>query len=170
MYKRQGVGRGMPGYISKESIYLLEASNWIFRPLVAEGDMIDISGYYIAPDYLTMVVPGRLVDVETIDENKKWIFEYSSHTADIGAFASKYEKAQIEVDNVAVEFYYTSRHEEYVDNMKIVDHIKSMMEYYTQNIGEYYSKDYPLKIVEVSIYKRGGHSSENVITLSLIHI
>lgn len=163
---KNGVGRGMPGYISKESIYLLEASNWIFRPLVAEGDMIDISGYYIAPDYLTMVVPGRLVDVETIDENKKWIFEYSSHTADIGAFAAKYEKAQIEVNNVAVEFYYTPKHEEYVDNMKIVDHIKSMMEYYTQNIGEYYSKDYPLKIVEVSIYKRGGHSSENVITFA----
>ena len=163
---KNGVGRGMPGYISKDSIYLLESSDWIFNPLVAEGDMIDISGYYIAPDYLTMVVPGKLIDVETIDNNKKWIFEYKSHTADIGAFAAKYKKTQIDVEDMTVEFYYTPKHEEYVNNMKIVEHIKSMMEYYTQNIGEYYSKDYPLKIVEVSIYKRGGHSSENVITFA----
>ncbi len=163
---KNGVGRAMPGYISKESIYLLEASNWIFRPLVVEGDMIGISGYYIAPDYLTMVVPGRLIDVETIDGNKKWIFEYKSHTADIGAFAAKYKKVQIDAPNMTVEFYYTPKHEEYVDNMKIVEHIKGMMEYYIQNIGEYYSKEYPLKIAEVSIYKRGGHSSENVITFA----
>ena len=165
-YDKNGVGSGMPGYISKDSIYLLEASNWIFRPLVVEGDIIDISGYYMAPDYLTMVVPGKLVEVETIDGNKKWIFEYKSHTADIGAFAAKYKKVQIDVLNMAVEFYYTPKHEEYVDNMQIVEHIKDMMEYYTQNIGKYYSKEYPLKIAEVSIYKRGGHSSENVITFS----
>ena len=30
---KNGVGVGMPGYISKNSIYLLEVSNWIFRPL-----------------------------------------------------------------------------------------------------------------------------------------
>ncbi len=163
---KNSVGSGVPGYISKDSIYLLEASNWIFRPLVIEGDIIDISGYYIAPDYLTMVVPGRLVEVETIDGNKKWTFEYKSHTADIGAFAAKYKKTQIDVQNMVVEFYYTPKHEEYVENMQIVERIKAMMEYYTQNIGKYYSNEYPLKIAEVSIYKRGGHSSENVITFS----
>lgn len=163
---KNGVGGGMPGYISKNSIYLLEVSNWIFRPLVAEGDMIDISGHYIAPDYLTMVVPGKLVDVETSNGNKKWIFEYSSHTADIGAFAARYEKIDIEVNNMTIEFYYTPKHKEYVDNMQITEHIKSMMEYYIENIGEYYSNEYPLKIAEVSIYKRGGHSSENVITFA----
>ena len=163
---KNSVGSGVPGYISKDSIYLLEASNWIFRPLVIEGDIIDISGYYIAPDYLTMVVPGRLVEVVTIDGNKKWTFEYKSHTADIGAFAAKYKKTQIDVQNMVVEFYYTPKHEEYVENMQIVERIKAMMEYYTQNIGKYYSNEYPLKIAEVSIYKRGGHSSENVITFS----
>lgn len=163
---KDGVGGSMPGYISRESIYLLEVSNWIFRPLVAEADMIDICGHYIAPDYLTMVVPGKLVDVETIDGNKKWIFEYSSHTVDIGAFAARYEKTQIEVNNMTIEFYYTPKHKEYVDNMKIAEHIKGIMEYYVQNIGEYYSNEYPLKIAEVSIYRRGGHSSENVITFS----
>lgn len=121
----------MPGYISKDCIYLLEVSNWIFRPLVVKGDIIDISGYYMAPDYLTMVVPGKLVEVETIDDNKKWIFEYKSHTADIGAFAAKYKKTQIDFQDMSVEFYYTSEHEEYVDNMQIVEHIKDMMEYYT---------------------------------------
>lgn len=114
---KNGVGRGMPGYISKDSIYLLEVSNWIFRPLVVKGDIIDISGYYMAPSYLTMVVPGKLVDVREIDGNRKWIFEYTSHTADIGAFAAKYKKTQIDASNMSVEFYYTPKHEEYVDNI-----------------------------------------------------
>ncbi|WIV11934.1 M1 family aminopeptidase [Proteiniborus sp. MB09-C3] len=163
---KNGVGRGMPGYISKDSIYLLENSNWIFRPLVKDGDSIRISGYYSAPDYLTMVVPGILTDVETIDGMKKWMFEYESHTSDIGAFAGKYKKSQIAFENMNVEFYYSPRHEEYVENMKIEEHIKDIMKYYTENIGQYYSDIYPLKIAEVALYKRGGHSSENVITIS----
>jgi hypothetical protein len=163
---KNGVGRGMPGYISKDSIYLLENSNWIFRPLVKEGDYINISGYYSAPDYLTMVTPGKLIDVETKDGMKKWIFEYESHTADIGAFAGKYKKSEFTFENMTVEFYYSPRHEEYVENMKIEEHIKNIMKYYIENIGEYYSETYPLKIAEVALYKRGGHSSENVITIS----
>ncbi|WP_353093157.1 M1 family aminopeptidase [Tissierella praeacuta] len=163
---KNSVGRGMPGYISKDSIYLIENSNWIFRPLVKEGDNIKISGYYSAPDYLTMIVPGRLVDMEIKNGMKKWIFEYNSHTCDIGAFAGIYKKSQIAFENMIVEFYYSPRHEEYVKNMKIEENIKNIMKYYTENIGEYYSDIYPLKIAEVPLYKRGGHSSENVITVS----
>jgi len=163
---KNSVGRGMPGYISKDSIYLLENSNWIFRPLVKNGDSIKISGCYIAPEYLTMVVPGVLTGTETKDKMKKWMFEYESHTADIGAFAGKYNKAQIAFGNMEVEFYYSPKHEEYVKTMKIEDYIKDIVKYYTENIGEYYSEIYPLKIAEVALYKRGGHSSENVITIS----
>ncbi|MEW8973035.1 MAG: M1 family aminopeptidase [Tissierellaceae bacterium] len=165
-YEKNGVGRSMPGYISKESIYLLEVSNWIFRPLVEEGNIIDISGYYTAPDHLTMVTPGRLIDVEEVNGRKKWIFEYRSHTFDIGAFGSDYKKSEIQIENMIIEFYYTTRHEEYVKNMKIQEHIENMAKYYIENIGEYYSREYPLKIAEVPLYKRGGHSSENVITFS----
>ncbi|MCQ4924067.1 hypothetical protein NE686_13275 [Tissierella carlieri] len=50
--------------------------------------------------------------------------------------------------------------------MKIEEYIKNMMKYYIENIGDYYSDIYPLKIAEVALYKRGGHSSENVITIS----
>lgn len=163
---KNGVGRGMPGYISEDSIYLLENSNWIFRPLVKEGDSIKISGYYSAPEYLTMVVPGRLIDTEIEGQLKKWIFEYNSHTADIGAFAGRYERHLINFENMKIEFYYSPRHEEYVQNMKIEEYIKNMMKYYIENIGDYYSDIYPLKIAEVALYKRGGHSSENVITIS----
>ncbi|WMM23576.1 M1 family aminopeptidase [Tissierella sp. MB52-C2] len=161
-----GVGRGMPGYISKDSIYLLENSNWIFRPLVKEGDSINISGYYSASEYLTMVVPGRLIGTEIEGQLKKWIFDYNSHTADIGAFAGRYEKHEVNFENMNIEFYYSPRHKEYVQNMKIEEHMKNMMKYYIENIGEYYSDIYPLKIAEVALYKRGGHSSENVITIS----
>ncbi|MBU5427235.1 hypothetical protein KQI41_12490 [Tissierella pigra] len=163
---KNGVGRGMPGYISKDSIYLLENSNWIFRPLVKEGDSINISGYYSAPEYLTVVVPGRLIGTEIEGQLKKWIFEYNSHTADIGAFAGRYGKHEISFENMNIEFYYSPRHKEYVQNMKIEEYIKDMMKYYIENIGDYYSDIYPLKIAEVALYKRGGHSSENVITIS----
>ena len=50
--------------------------------------------------------------------------------------------------------------------MNIENYIKNMFEYYSDNIGSYYSKEYPLKIVESSIYKPGGHSSGNVITFA----
>ncbi len=163
---KYAVGKGMPGYISKDSIYLLENSNWIFKPFVKNGDSIRISGYYAAPDYLTMVVPGVLLNAETKDGMKKWMFEYESHTADIGAFAGKYKKSQIAFENMNVEFYYSTRHEDYIEKMKIEEHIKDIMKYYTENMGQYYTNLYPLKIVEVALYKQGGHSSENVISIS----
>ena len=41
-----------------------------------------------------------------------------------------------------------------------------MFLYYSHTFGEYYTNDYPLKIVETSVYKSGGHSSGNVITFA----
>jgi len=38
--------------------------------------------------------------------------------------------------------------------------------YYEKNIGSYPYQEYPLKIVETSIYKPGGHSTLNIVAVS----
>lgn len=163
---KNGVGRGMPGYISKDSIYLLENVNWILRPWVKKGDSIGITGSYTAPQELTMVVPGVLLNTTTKEGMKTWEFTYESHTADLGAFGGKYQKSEIAFENMKVEFYYAPHHKDYIQRMEMEAHIQEIMKYYTEQIGPYYSEIYPLKIAEVALYKRGGHSSENVITIS----
>lgn len=165
-------GGAIAGYICKDSIYLLEQSNWIFRPLTASEQTIDIEGYYSAPANLSVVTQGKTTDVKSKNGNKVWNFQYKSKDMNIGAFAAEYKKSKFNIGDTEIEFYYSPKHEAYIkndnfrDNMDIEKYIKNMFQYYSDNIGKYYSKEYPLKIVESSIYKTGGHSSGNVITFA----
>lgn len=165
-------GGSVAGYICKDSIYLLEQSNWIFRPLTEYNKNIDIDGFYSAPADLCVITPGKNTKIEDKDGYKIWNFKLKSKDMSIGAFAAKYKKSKFNVKGTEIELYYSPNHENYIKNdslgngKNIEDYIKNMFEYYSANIGDYYSKEYPLKIVETSIYKTGGHSSENVITFS----
>lgn len=165
-------GGAVAGYICKDSIYLLEQSNWIFRPLTDYYKTIDIEGYYSAPADLCVITPGKNTNIEDKDGNKIWNFQFESKDMSIGAFAAKYKESKFNVKGTEIEFYYSPNHEDYIKNdgidngKNIEDYLKNMFEYYSDNIGDYYSKEYPLKIVEASIYKTGGHSSGNVITFS----
>lgn len=154
------------GYICKDSVYLLECSNWIFKPQTSQKDTVNIYGSISAPEYLTVVVPGKLIDTTSEKEDKKWTFELNSFNTDLGVFAAKYKKSELKVGNTNIEFYYSPKHENYINEKNIEAHIKNMMTFYSENIGNYYTNDHPLKIVETSIYKPGGHSSSNVITFA----
>ena len=165
-------GGAIAGYICKDSIYLLEVSNWIFRPLTANEKTIDIEGYYSAPANLSVVTPGKTTEVKSESGNKIWNFQFKSKDINLGAFAAEYKESQFNINGTEIEFYYSPKHEEYINNdylgngMNIENYIKNMFVYYSDSIGKYYSKEYPLKIVESSIYKPGGHSSGNVITFA----
>lgn len=160
------------GYICKDSIYLLEQSNWIFKPLTANKDIIDIQGSCSVPENLCVVPPGKVTDMKKENGNKVWSFEFKSKDINIGVFAAEYKKSKFNIGDTEIEFYYSPKHEAYIkndnlkDNMNIEKYMKNMFQYYSDNIGNYYSKEYPLRIVESSIYKPGGHSSGNVITFA----
>lgn len=155
---------GIPGYICRDSIYLLEVSNYIFRPLTENDRVIEISGFYSAPENLTVVTPGKLLSVENKTGNKIWNFEFQSQSLNIGVFAAEYKKADFKIQGSQLEFYYSPKHERYIKEKNVEEHLKDMFNYYSDNIGEFYTEEYPLKIVESSIYKPGGHSSGNVIS------
>ncbi|BCZ46801.1 membrane protein [Clostridium gelidum] len=165
-------GGAIAGYICKDSIYLLEVSNWIFRPLTANEKTIDIEGSYSAPSNLSVVTPGKTTEVKSENGNKIWNFQFKSKDINIGVFAAEYKESKFNINGTEIEFYYSPKHEDYINNdflgnnMNIENYIKNMFVYYSDNIGSYYSKEYPLKIVESSIYKPGGHSSGNVITFA----
>lgn len=165
-------GGAIAGYICKDSIYLLEVSNWIFRPFTANEKTIDIEGYYSAPANLSVVTPGKTTEVKSENGNKVWNFQFKSKDINLGAFAAEYKKSEFNINGTDIEFYYSPKHEAYINsdflgnNMNIENYMENMFEYYSDSIGSYYSKEYPLKIVESSIYKSGGHSSGNVITFA----
>lgn len=165
-------GGAVAGYICNDSIYLLEQSNWIFKPLTKNDKTIDIEGYYSVPHNLSVITPGKNTDVKNENGNKVWNFKFKSKDVNIGAFAGEYKQSKFNIGNTEIEFYYSPKHEDYIKNdylgneKNIEDYIKNMFIYYSDNIGSYYSKEYPLKIVETSIYKTGGHSSGNVITFA----
>ncbi len=165
-------GGAVAGYICKDNIYLLEQSNWIFKPLTANEKTIDIEGYYSAPANLSVITPGKITNVKSQNGNKVWNFQFKSKDINIGAFAAEYKKSKFNIKGTEIEFYYSPKHEAYIrnistkENMNIEKYIKNMFQCYSDNLGNYYSKEYPLKIVESSIYKTGGHSSGNVITFA----
>ena len=81
---------GFPGYVSEESIYLLENSHWIFEPLTGSKGMIELVGSVTAPKDLVMVVPGELTGV--LEEHGRKTWEYSALSNDFspGVFAGNY--------------------------------------------------------------------------------
>lgn len=165
-------GGAVAGYICSDSIYLLEQSNWLFRPLTKNDKSIDIDGSYSAPANLSVITPGKTTAVKNENGNKVWNFHFKSKDINIGVFAAEYKESKINIGDTEIEFYYSPKHEDYIkddllgNGMNIENYIKNMFSYYSDNIGSYYSKEYPLKIVETSIYKPGGHSSGNVITFA----
>jgi len=157
---------GYAGYICRDSIYLLENSNWIFRPLSGKKPMIESTGCFSAPKELSIVTPGRLTDVIESNEYKKWKYTLRTPSMDLAVFAGKYDKKELKAGNTSIEFYYSPRHEGYIRNRNIVEYLKNIFDFYEKSFGAYHSDEYPLKIVETSIYKPGGHSSINVVTLA----
>ncbi|KAF5418191.1 MAG: hypothetical protein C5S45_09480 [Candidatus Methanocomedens sp.] len=154
------------GYISEESIYLLEESHWIFEPLTASKGMIEIVGSVTAPDDLVVVVPGNLTGV--LEEQGRRTLKYSalSNSFSPGVFAGDYEVKKMQAGSTEVEFYYSPKHRAYIETLEIENHICNIVAYYEKNIGSYPYQEYPLKIVETSIYKPGGHSTLNIVTVS----
>lgn len=154
------------GYISEESIYLLENSHWIFNPLVSCKDEIKITGMVTAPKDLTVIPVGKVTEVMEENEHKIWHYEAVNTSADIALFAGHYKIDKIQVGDVEIELYYSKNHKAYIDYAQISSYIKDIINYYTETLGEYAYKDLPIKIVETSIYKTGGHSTANVVTIS----
>lgn len=157
---------GYAGYICKDSIYLLECSNWIFRPLTETSPMIESTGYFKAPKELCIVTPGKLTDVIEEEEYRKWQYALKSPSIDLAVFAGKYTKKELISGSTSIEFYYSPRHEKYIEHRDMEGYIKNIMNYYSKHFGEYSLDKYPLKIVETSVYKPGGHSSINVVTFA----
>nr|QNO53997.1 hypothetical protein OHMBFCMF_00016 [Methanosarcinales archaeon ANME-1 ERB6] len=155
-----------PGYISEESIYLLEESRWIFEPLTASKEMIEIVGSVTAPEDLVVIVPGNLTGV--LEEQGRRTLKYSAVSNDFspGVFAGDYEVKKMRAGSTEVEFYYSPKHRAYIETLEIENHICNIVAYYEKNIGNYPYQEYPLKIVETSIYKPGGHSTLNIVTVS----
>ena len=155
-----------PGYISEESIYLMEESHWIFEPLTASKGMIEIAGSVTAPKDMVVVVPGNLTGV--LEERGRRTLKYSalSNGFSPGVFAGDYEVKKMRAGSTEVEFYYSPKHRAYIETLEIENHICNIVAYYEKNIGSYPYQEYPLKIVETSIYNPGGHSTLNIVTLS----
>ncbi|MCD4845303.1 MAG: hypothetical protein K8R25_12535 [Methanosarcinales archaeon] len=155
-----------PGYISEESIYLMEESHWIFEPLTDSKGMIEIAGSVTAPDDLVVVVPGKQTVV--LEEQGRRTLKYSvlSNGFSPEVFAGDYEVKKMQVGSIEVEFYYSPKHRAYIETLEIENHIQNIVAYYEKNIGSYPYPEYPLKIVETSIYKPGGHSTLNIVTIS----
>lgn len=155
-----------PGYISEESIYLMEESHWIFEPLTASKGMIEIAGSVTAPKDMVVVVPGKQTVV--LEERGRRTLKYSalSNGFSPGVFAGDYEVKKMRAGSTEVEFYYSPKHRAYIETLEIENHICNIVAYYEKNIGSYPYQEYPLKIVETSIYNPCGHSTLNIVTVS----
>lgn len=157
---------GFAGYICEESIYLLENSNWLFTPMTKVEEKLKVKGEVKAPKNLTVVTVGVLNNVSENNEYKTWTYEAQLPDFKFGIFAANYKMDKFKAGNVEVEFYYSPKHEEFVKKAAVEKEIRDVVEYYEKVFGEYGFKGYPLKVVETSQYKPGGHSTSNVVTIA----
>lgn len=157
---------GFPGYITDRSVYLLENCHWLFEPLTQARTPIRVSGSVTAPAYLTVVTPGRLESTTDEGDTRTWHFAASCPQLALGLFAAEYMQETFHVGSAAVEVYFSPRHETYIRAAKVTDRIRDILNFYHELIGPFPFDDLPLKIVENSVYKPGGHASLNVVTMA----
>jgi hypothetical protein len=163
---RYPVPGGFPGYISNRSVYLLENSHWLFEPLTQAQGPIHVSGSVTAPARLTVVTPGRLESMTENGQTQTWRFAGTCPEFALGLFAAEYACETFDTGSARVEFYFSPRHQAYIQAAKMVDHIRDILAFYQETISPYPFDDMPLKIVETSVYKPGGHASLNVVTIA----
>ncbi len=157
---------GFPGYITDRSVYLLENSHWLFEPLTQVRTPIRVSGSVTAPAYLTVVTPGRMESTTDEGQTRTWHFAATCPQLALGLFAAQYTCEHLQVGSATVEFYFSPRHEPYIRAAKVPERIRDILKFYQDLIGPFPFDDMPLKIVETSVYKPGGHSSLNVVTVA----
>lgn len=160
------VPAGFPGYITPESVYLQEGSYWVSEPLTEKAAMVETAGSVTAPADLTVIPVGKLDGVEERGGVKVWRYSAQSQAGEMALYAGRYEMKTLMVDGTRVELYYSPRHREYIESSGLVDYLRRIVKYYQENIGAYPFSEYPLKIVETSIYKPGGHSTLNLVSVA----
>jgi hypothetical protein len=157
---------GFAGYIAPQSVYLLENSYWLFVPLTALGERVSVRGSITAPAELTVVPPGVLEDVLEGDGVKVWQFAAEAPRLHLGVFAAEYDVERFTVGDLDVEFYVSPRHRDYVQGAELPEHLARIVRFYQEFYGPPVFPEWPLRVVENSIYKPGGHSSLNVVTIA----
>jgi hypothetical protein len=157
---------GFPGYITSRSVYLLENCHWLFEPLTQARGPIQVSGSIIAPAHLTVVTPGRVESVTQDGQTRTWSFAATCPQLTLGLFAAEYARETFEVGTATVEFYFSPRHEAYIRAAGVTSRIRDILRFYQEFVGPFPFDDMPLKIVETSVYKPGGHASLNVVTMA----
>ena len=45
-----------------------------------------------------------------------WNFQFKSKDINIGAFAAEYKKSKFNINGTEIEFYYSPKHEDYINN------------------------------------------------------
>jgi len=163
---RYPVPGGFPGYISTRSIYLLENSHWLFEPRTEARGPIGVSGAVTAPAHLTVVTPGKLESITREGESLTWRFKAVCPELALGLFAAEYEQETLAVGSTTVEFYFSPRHADYIRAAGVTDHIRDILAFCGTFTGTGPWENMPLKIVETSVYKPGGHASLNVVTMA----
>jgi aminopeptidase N len=154
------------GYICDKSVYLLENSQWLFTPLTKNSEAIRVSGSITAPQKLTVATPGQCDSVGKRDATRVWSYRATTTSLNLGVFASDYRILRARAGDMDVEFYVSSRHEEAMRAARLDKYAQGILEHYQATIGPYPFEGWPVKVVEVPIYKPGGHSSLNVVTLA----
>jgi hypothetical protein len=70
------------------------------------------------------------------------------------------------VGELEVEFYFSRRHAEAIRKVELDKYAREILAHYQELLGPYAFHEWPIKVVEVPLYKPGGHSSLNVVTLA----
>ena len=154
------------GYICSQSVYLLENTYWLLRPLTENRSAFDVSGSILAPQKLTVVTPGYCTSVRDVGQQREWSYTATTTSLNLGVFAAEYDVIRSQVGELDVEFYVSSRHIDAFRAAKLDEYAVDILEYYQATFGPYPFDQYPLKVVEVPLYKPGGHSSLNVVTVA----
>jgi aminopeptidase N len=156
--------QSLAGYVGGESVYLQEGANWLPQPEgMALGTML--TGSITADENLTFAVPGNLIAREEQAGRRIWHYEMAAPLPDVALYGGVYELLPLKVDGAMVELYVSPRHREAVADSGLAGVVEEIVRFYSETLGAY-PFDVPLKVVETALYKSGGHSSLNLVTVA----
>lgn len=154
--------------VSREEVQLNGTALAPIPDILLEDETIPYETRITLGDKLTPVASGYPSQLlrDNGDGTATWLLRDRGERS-MTLFAGDYVKVDIEGGGMAIEFYYSQKHQQQMTELGALDALEAAIQYCTNHYGpRAFPEDRPFKIIQVSEFLFGGFAKMNISAIS----
>lgn len=154
--------------VSREEVQLNSTAFSPVPDLLIAGDTIPFQAQITLRDNLTPVASGFPSQFlrNNGDGTATWLLQDRGVNS-MTVFAADYVKVDINGGGMAIEFYYSQKHQQQMTALGAIDALEAAIRYCTEHYGmRAFPEDRPFKIIQTTEFLFGGFAKQNISVIS----